>query len=54
MIGGGGLSDGGEGQGTRQQPDFRRASWDGGVWGERVEGANSSPGVEISRRFTEE
>ena len=29
----GGLSDGGEGQGTRHQPDFRWASRDGGVWG---------------------
>ena len=34
MIGGGGLSDGGEGQGTRQQPDFRRAPRDGSGWSE--------------------
>ena len=28
----GGLSDGGEGQRTRYQSDFRRTSRDGGVW----------------------
>ena len=32
----GGLPDGGEGKGTRYQPDFGRASRDRGVWGERI------------------
>ena len=41
------LSDRGEGQGTRHQPDFRRASGDRSIWGERIEDANSSLHVEI-------
>ena len=32
----GGLPYGGEGQRTRHQSDFRRASGDGGVWGRRA------------------
>ena len=44
----GGLSDGGKGQGARHQLDFRRASGDGGVWGEGVGGANSIENIESS------
>ena len=32
----GGLSDGGEGQGTGHQPDFRWASKDGNFWSEAI------------------
>ena len=34
--GGGGLSDGGEGEGTRHQPNIRRASGDRDLWSQRT------------------
>ena len=48
----GGLSNGGEGARARDQPDFRRAPGNGGIWSKRVGRADSSAGF-MKKVFTE-